>query len=48
VAAVLVDEEHNPGSYQVDFSGHSIESGVYFCRLVTENSVLIKKMILLK
>ena len=48
VVAVLVDEEHNPGSYQVDFSAHSIESGVYFCRLATENSVLIKKMILLK
>ncbi len=45
----LVNQKQNAGTYQVDFSGNGLSSGVYFYRLVTDGYVIdTKKMILLK
>lgn len=44
----LVNEEQNPGNYQVSFNGTSLASGVYFYKLEVGTSVLTKKMMLLK
>ncbi len=45
----LVNQKQSAGSYQVDFSGNGLSSGVYFYRLVTDGDVIdTKKMILLK
>ncbi len=45
---VLVDEKKSPGSYVAKLNGSDLSSGVYFYRLVTENSIHTRKMILLK
>ena len=45
---VLVDSELTPGSYEYDWDGANLTSGVYFYRLQTEGFTQIKKMILLK
>ncbi|MCK4224250.1 MAG: S8 family serine peptidase [candidate division Zixibacteria bacterium] len=50
---ILVDEEMMPGNYQViwdgkDNQGKEVASGIYFYQLVTENSGVTKKMMLLK
>ncbi len=45
---VLANREFNPGIYSVDFNANDFSSGVYFYRLQTQNSVITKKMILLK
>jgi len=44
----LVNEQLLPGTYEVDFNGSNITSGVYFYRLVTGQFVETKKMILTK
>ncbi len=51
--ATLVDEEKQPGTYEVVFNSHSGEgrnltSGVYFYQLKADNYIKTKKMILLK
>ncbi len=50
--ATLVNEEKQPGSYEVDFNTYSIKhlpsSGIYFYQLKAGNYVETKKMILLK
>jgi uncharacterized delta-60 repeat protein len=46
--ATLVDEEKNPGRYEIVFAGQGISSGVYFYKLQAGNYSSIKKMILLK
>ncbi|MBN8547193.1 MAG: T9SS type A sorting domain-containing protein [Ignavibacteria bacterium] len=45
---VLVNEQMSQGKYNVDFDGAGLSSGIYFYRLVSEGTVLSKKMILLK
>ncbi len=49
---VLVDEVKNPGHYEVTFSATShsrnLPSGVYFYKLVTDDFVDVKKMILIR
>ncbi len=45
---ILVNEEKIPGYYSVIFDGTNLPSGVYFYELVTNNSRITKKMILLK
>ncbi len=47
-AAVLVNDEITAGEHQVLFDASSLPSGAYFYRLQQNNSVLIKKMLLLK
>lgn len=46
--AQLVNEELSPGSYNVDFDGSHLVSGVYFYKLVTRDHSMVKKMILVK
>ena len=44
----LVNELLNPGTYEVDFDGRDLSSGVYFYTLVTANYNSTRKMVLLK
>ena len=46
--AVLVSEEKPAGSYEVDFNGSGLTSGIYFYQLRVENFVETKKMVLMK
>ncbi len=48
VAAVLVDREQEPGSYEVRFDGMDLNNGIYFYRLGTGGQTAWKKMVLLK
>ena len=48
VVAVLVDEQKNPGTYDVEFEGKSLSSGVYYYRLTSNNNSDVKRMLLLK
>lgn len=44
----LVNERLSAGSYEVDWDGTGYPSGVYFYRLVTEDYIDVKKMVLVK
>ncbi|MFZ1322558.1 MAG: T9SS type A sorting domain-containing protein [Ignavibacteria bacterium] len=44
----LLNEFRNAGSYEVEFDGSSLASGVYYYKLETNNFSEIKKMILIK
>jgi hypothetical protein len=44
----LVNEQMQPGSYNVDWDASNYPSGVYFFKLETENFTESKKMILIK
>jgi len=46
--AALVNEKLNTGSYEVDWNASGYPSGVYFYKLVTNDFVSVKKMILVK
>ncbi len=46
--AALVNERQAPGNYAVEFNASDLPSGTYFYTLRFGNSVLTKKMILLK
>lgn len=46
--AEIVNAEKSAGSYEVDFNGEHLSSGIYFYTLRTDNSVLTKKMMLIK
>ena len=46
--AVLVNSEIKPGSYEYQWDGANVASGVYFYKLQTEGFVQVKKMILIK
>jgi photosystem II stability/assembly factor-like uncharacterized protein len=45
---VLVNEEKEPGIYEVNFDGSSLSSGVYFYILTAGINIEIKKMVLLR
>ncbi len=46
--ATLINEEKNPGNYEVDFNAEDLPSGIYFYRLTVGERSLAKKMILMK
>jgi len=46
--AVLVDEPQPMGRYKITWDGGNFPSGVYYYRLLTNNSMVIQKMLLLK
>jgi len=46
--AVLINEEQDKGYHKVEFDGSKLSSGVYFYKLVANDFVSTKKMILLK
>jgi len=46
--AVLVNEQLKPGTYEVELDGTTFPSGVYFYKLITDDYVETKKMVLLK
>ena len=48
VVSVLVNETQNEGFHEVDFNASALSNGIYFYRLVANENILIKKMILLK
>ncbi|MFH1196801.1 MAG: T9SS type A sorting domain-containing protein [bacterium] len=46
--ATLVDEQKSPGYYEVEFDASGFSSGVYFYRIVADNFIGTKKMLLIK
>lgn len=46
--AALVNRDHEPGYYQVQFSADDLPSGTYFVRLQTPSGIQTRKMILAK
>jgi hypothetical protein len=44
----LVNNNYQPGVYEVDFNGSGLSSGVYFYRMISGEFTGIKRMILLK
>lgn len=46
--ATLVNGWKTPGRYQISFEGNNFASGIYFCRMKSDNTVKINKMILMK
>lgn len=46
--AVLVDSNKEAGTYEVNFNGEALPSGIYFLQLKAGSYTNIKKMILLK
>ncbi|MBS1517573.1 MAG: T9SS type A sorting domain-containing protein [Bacteroidetes bacterium] len=44
----LVNKKQNAGSYEIEFDGSNISSGVYFYKLETEKFIQTKKMLLIK
>lgn len=48
VVATLVNEEIKPGTYEIDFNGSSLASGIYYYKLNAESYTDTKKMVLVK
>ena len=46
--ATLVNEEKQPGNYEVEFNAGNLSSGIYFYQIVSGKYSAIKKMIVLK
>ena len=44
----LINEEQQAGTYEIEFNGNGLPSGVYYNQLTAGNYVQIRKMILLK
>jgi hypothetical protein len=48
VVATLASGMQQPGTYQTEFDGTGLSSGIYLCRLVAGNVVQVRKMVLTK
>jgi hypothetical protein len=44
----LVNEKLSPGSYEAEFNGSNLSSGMYFYKFVSGDFVETKRMILIK
>jgi hypothetical protein len=44
----LVNDRLQPGTYEASFDGSALNSGVYFFKLITNEFIDSKRMILLK
>jgi len=44
----IVNQQHKPGSYVVDFNAENLPSGIYYYRITAGDFVAVKKMILIK
>jgi hypothetical protein len=45
---ILVDENLSPGTYEIDFDGSNLPSGVYYYVLTSSDFTQTKKMVLIK
>ena len=48
VVATLVNNVLNAGSYEVEWNGSEFPSGIFFCKMVTDNFEETLKMIMIK
>lgn len=48
IMLLLKNEFHQPGMYEVDFSGENLPSGIYFCAVESAGTRIVKKMVLMK
>ncbi|MEK7496807.1 MAG: T9SS type A sorting domain-containing protein [Patescibacteria group bacterium] len=48
VAVLLNQEKLSSGEHQKQFQSHNLSSGIYFYKLITEDNILMRKMILLR
>jgi len=46
--AVLVNEEKQSGTYNVEFNAEGLSSGVYYYKLTAGNYIFTKKMMVVK
>jgi len=46
--ATLVNERRSAGLYSVTFNASFLSSGIYFCKMVADNFITIKKLVLMK
>ncbi len=46
--ATLVNGEKSPGTYEVEFDGSKLSSGIYYYRLESGGNVQMKKMVMIK
>ncbi len=46
--ATLIDESLKAGVFEVEFNGSNLSSGIYICRILAEDYLQYRKMILLK
>ena len=46
--ATLVNEQKSPGTYEVNFNGSKLASGIYYYRLQSGSNVAMKKMVMVK
>ena len=44
----LVDTIRDTGTHTVQFGASGFESGVYFCRLITETGIVTRKLLLIR
>jgi hypothetical protein len=46
--AVLVNEQLQPGTYEVSFDASNLPSGLYFYKLTAGDFIAVKKMLMIK
>jgi hypothetical protein len=46
--AILVNEEKQPGVYEVNFNASELSSGIYFYKITSGNFTGVRKMLLIK